>query len=191
MTPDQAPQHAPQPAPGHATGGLPGGAPELSPADDALYDRLQHEVALFARRAEQTRLGAAGELRYTMDRAAYLLLGRLEHEGPMGVKALAQAMSIDSSTVTRQVTPLVEQGYVDRVPNPDDGRAVLLRLSEMGLDRLHQVRRARIQLMAEMCGDWSDADRERFTDLLTRFNQEMVRRQAARAAGNPQAATED
>ncbi|MGW0661242.1 MarR family winged helix-turn-helix transcriptional regulator [Streptodolium elevatio] len=163
--------------------------PDLAP-DDALYDRMQHEVALFARRAEQTRLGAAGELRYTMDRAAYLLLGRLEVDGPMGVKALAQAMSIDSSTVTRQVTPLVEQGYVDRVPNPDDGRAVLLRLSEMGLDRLHQVRRARIQLMAEMCDDWAAEDRERFTELLARFNQAMVRRQAARAGAEGQPAAE-
>ncbi|NUU24160.1 MAG: MarR family transcriptional regulator [Streptomycetaceae bacterium] len=186
MTSDQAPHTAPQTVPAHAPG------PALDPApDDALYDRLQHQVALFARRAEQTRLGAAGELRYTMDRAAYLLLGRLEKEGPMGVKALAQAMSIDSSTVTRQVTPLVDQGYVDRVPNPDDGRAVLLRLSELGLDRLHQVRRARIRLMAEMCGDWTDEDRERFTELLTRFNRAMVRRQAARLAANPQDGTAD
>ncbi|MDI2128828.1 MarR family winged helix-turn-helix transcriptional regulator [Yinghuangia seranimata] len=170
MTPDEAHDEAP---------------------DTVLYDRLQHEVALFARRAEQTRLGAAGELRYTMDRAAYLLLGRLEAEGPMGVKALAQAMSIDSSTVTRQVTPLVDQGYVDRVPNPDDGRAVLLRLSEIGLDRLHQVRRARIQLMAEMCAEWSAEDRERFTELLTRFNQEMVRRQAARQFAAPKDESKD
>lgn len=157
--------------------------------DDAVYNRLQHEVALFARRAEQTRLAAVGGLRYTMDRAAYLLLGRLETGGPMGVKALAQAMSIDSSTVTRQVTPLVEQGYVDRVPNPDDGRAVLLRLSELGRDRLHQVRSARIELMAEMVGDWSAEDRERFADLLARFNQAMVRRQEARLAAHPPTAS--
>ncbi|NUS54310.1 MAG: MarR family transcriptional regulator [Streptomycetaceae bacterium] len=159
--------------------------PDLAP-DDALYDRLQHEVALFARRAEQTRLGASGALRYTMDRAAYLLLGRLEVDGPMGVKALAQAMQIDSSTVTRQVTPLVEQGYVDRVPNPDDGRAVLLRLSGLGAVRLHEVRHARIRLMAEMVGDWDTDDRERFTELLSRFNQAMARRQA-RASNAPEA----
>ncbi|WP_406285788.1 MarR family winged helix-turn-helix transcriptional regulator [Embleya sp. NBC_00896] len=151
---------------------------------DPLYDRLQHEVALFARRAEQTRLGAVGELRNSMDRAAYLLLGRLEAGGAMGVKALAQAMTIDSSTVTRQVTPLVEQGLVDRVPNPDDGRAVLLELSVEGRDRLHQVRRARQRLMAEICEGWSTDDRERFTELLTRFNSSMERRQARTPGGS-------
>ncbi|WP_406297044.1 MarR family transcriptional regulator [Embleya sp. NBC_00888] len=151
---------------------------------DPLYDRLQHEVALFARRAEQTRLGAVGELRNSMDRAAYLLLGRLEAGGPMGVKALAQAMTIDSSTVTRQVTPLVEQGLVDRVPNPDDGRAVLLELSAEGRDRLHQVRHARQRLMAEICEGWSMDDRERFTELLTLFNASMERRQSRNPGGS-------
>lgn len=146
---------------------------------DRTYDRLQHEVAVFARRAEQTRLGAVGELRNSMDRAAYLLLGRLEAGGPMGVKALAHAMSIDSSTVTRQVTPLVDQGLVDRVPNPDDGRAVLLALSAEGRTRLHEVRSARKRLMAEMLDDWSVDDRERFTELLTRFNGALERRHAS------------
>jgi DNA-binding MarR family transcriptional regulator len=145
---------------------------------DRLYDQLQHEVALFARRAEQTRLAAVGELRNSMDRAAYLLLGRLEAEGPMGVKALAQSMSIDSSTVTRQVTPLVDNGYVDRMPNPDDGRAVLLVLSEMGQDRLRQVREARRKLMAEITAEWSGAEREQFTELLTRFNRSLENRHA-------------
>jgi DNA-binding MarR family transcriptional regulator len=86
----------------------------------ALYERLQHEVALFARRAEQTRLGGVGKARNSMDRAAYLLLNRLDREGPMGVKALAEGMGIDSSTVTRQVAPLVESGLVKRTSHPED-----------------------------------------------------------------------
>ncbi len=56
--------------------------------DPGLLDALQHQVALFARRAEQTRLGSVGQVRSSMDRAAYLLLNRLDREGPMGVKAL-------------------------------------------------------------------------------------------------------
>ena len=41
-----------------------------------VLDRMQHEVAVFARRAEQTRLGGLGQARNSMDRAAYLLLSR-------------------------------------------------------------------------------------------------------------------
>ena len=97
-----------------------------------VLDALQHQVAVFARRAEQTRLGGLGQARNSMDRAAYLLLNRLDQEGPMGVKALAAGMGIDSSTVTRQVAPLVESGLVKRTSHPEDGRAVVLQLSPRG-----------------------------------------------------------
>ncbi|WP_370466858.1 MarR family winged helix-turn-helix transcriptional regulator [Streptacidiphilus sp. PB12-B1b] len=144
-----------------------------SPSDEELYEAMQYQVALFARRAERVRMGGIGEQHNSMDRAAYLLLNRLEREGPVGVKALAQAMGIDSSTVTRQVAPLVESALVDRVPNPNDGRAVLLELSPGGLQRLHEVRASRQALMRELVSTWPQADREQFCALLTRFNASM------------------
>jgi DNA-binding MarR family transcriptional regulator len=150
-------------------------APELAHelASDELYDQLQYQVAIFARRVEQARIGALGEQRNSMDRAAFLLLNRLDRTGPVGVKALAQAMGIDSSTVTRQVAPLVDCGLVDRVPNPDDGRAVVLGLSEQGRRRLEEVRSSRQELMRVLLADWPEEDRETFVELLTRFNQSI------------------
>ncbi len=144
--------------------------------DSGLLDTLQHEVAVFARRAEQTRLGGVGQVRNSMDRAAYLLLNRLDKEGPMGVKALAASMGIDSSTVTRQVAPLVDTGLVKRTSHPEDGRAVVLQLSPRGLSRLEEVRSSRRQLMAELTQDWEPAERETFCALLTRFNRALSAR---------------
>lgn len=136
----------------------------------ALYDRLQHQVAVFARRAEQTRLGGVGKARNSMDRAAYLLLNRLDREGPMGVKALADGMGIDSSTVTRQVAPLVESGLVKRASHPDDGRAVVLALTPRGLERLEEVRESRRELMALVTDGWTEQERAAFCELLGKFN---------------------
>lgn len=150
--------------------------------DSALFDTLQHEVAVFARRAEQTRLGGVGQARNSMDRAAYLLLNRLDKEGPMGVKALAASMGIDSSTVTRQVAPLVDAGLVKRTSHPEDGRAVVLQLSPRGATRLAEVRASRRQLMAELTEEWTPAERESFCDLLSRFNTAL----SARMAVQPQ-----
>ncbi len=147
--------------------------------DTGLLDTLQHEVAVFARRAEQTRLGGVGQVRNSMDRAAYLLLNRLDKEGPMGVKALAASMGIDSSTVTRQVAPLVDTGLVKRTSHPEDGRAVVLQLSPRGLSRLEEVRSSRRQLMAELTQDWAPEEREAFCSLLTRFNTALSARMAA------------
>ncbi|MFF3767727.1 MarR family winged helix-turn-helix transcriptional regulator [Streptomyces sp. NPDC001922] len=149
------------------------------PADSGLLEALQHQVAVFARRAEQTRLGGVGQVRNSMDRAAYLLLNRLDREGPMGVKALAAGMGIDSSTVTRQVAPLVDTGLVKRTSHPEDGRAVVLQLSPRGKARLDEVRSSRRQLMALVTEGWTEEEREIFCALLTRFNGSLSARQAA------------
>ncbi|OKI09795.1 MarR family transcriptional regulator [Streptomyces sp. CB02923] len=141
--------------------------------DPALLDALQHQVAVFARRAEQSRLGGVGQARNSMDRAAYLLLNRLDNEGPMGVKALAAGMGIDSSTVTRQVAPLVDSGLVNRASHPEDGRAVVLQLSERGRSRLEEVRASRRALMALVTEEWTEAERDAFCTLLTRFNASL------------------
>ncbi|MCF3963496.1 MarR family winged helix-turn-helix transcriptional regulator [Streptomyces fuscigenes] len=143
------------------------------PDGAGLLDALQHQVAIFARRAEQTRLGGVGQVRNTMDRAAYLLLNRLDLEGPMGVKALAAGMGIDSSTVTRQVAPLVDSGLVKRTSHPEDGRAVVLELSERGRARLDEVRVSRRRLMQRVTEDWTEEEKVSFTTLLTRFNRNL------------------
>ncbi|GAA3047909.1 DNA-binding MarR family transcriptional regulator [Streptomyces olivoverticillatus] len=135
-----------------------------------VLDALQHQVAVFARRAEQTRLGGVGRVHNSMDRAAYLLLNRLDQEGPMGVKALAAGMGIDSSTVTRQVAPLVDTGLVKRTSHPEDGRAVVLQLSPRGRARLEEVRASRRELMALCTDGWTEDERDAFCTLLTRFN---------------------
>ncbi|MEU4891188.1 MarR family transcriptional regulator [Streptomyces sp. NPDC044780] len=151
--------------------------------DTGVLDTLQHQVAVFARRAEQTRLGGVGQARNSMDRAAYLLLNRLDQEGPMGVKALAGSMGIDSSTVTRQVAPLVDSGMVKRTSHPEDGRAVVLQLSPRGKARLEEVRSSRRDLMARVTEEWTAEERDVFCDLLTRFNISL----AAAVTAVPQA----
>lgn len=170
-TPDSATAAAPG-APATGTAPPPDGAE--APGDTlsaaSVFDAMQHEVAVFARRAEQTRLGGVGQARNSMDRAAYLLLHRLDREGPMGVKALAAGMGIDSSTVTRQVAPLVDSGLVKRTSHPEDGRAVVLQLSPRGVARLEQVRASRHALMEQLTDGWSESERTTFCALLTRFN---------------------
>ncbi|MET9557281.1 MarR family winged helix-turn-helix transcriptional regulator [Streptomyces sp. NPDC006645] len=160
--------------------------PDDGATDDVvLLDTLQHQVAVFARRAEQTRLGGVGQVRNSMDRAAYLLLNRLDLEGPMGVKALAAGMGIDSSTVTRQVAPLVDTGLVKRTSHPEDGRAVVLELSVRGLSRLEEVRSSRRELMSQVTDGWTEAERESFCTLLTRFNSALSARQSGPTPAEP------
>lgn len=180
MQPDMMTVNSTDQTPGQARAGheaddhgAEGGAAGSAAPEDPVLEAMQHQVAVFARRAEQTRLGGIGQARNSMDRAAYLLLNRLDQVGPMGVKALASGMGIDSSTVTRQVAPLVEAGLVTRTTHPEDGRAVVLKLSSHGAARLGQVRSSRRELMSLLTEEWSEEDRETFCRLLTRFNNAM------------------
>jgi len=144
-------------------------SPRAAASSDPLYAQLQYQVAVFARRAEQARLAAVGSL----DRAAYLLLDHLHRHGPANVKALAEALGIDSSTVTRQAAPLVEAELVGRVPDPADRRAVHLALTPLGGRRLDEVRAGREELMRRLTADWPADEQRAFCALLARFNHSL------------------
>ena len=150
--------------------------PGMAATDDEHIDAIQHELAVLARRAERIRVAALGRTESTLDRSAYLLLGRLEADGPLGIRALAEAFRLDVSTVTRQVAPLEQAGLVKRVPDPRGGRGSAIRLTAEGARQLADVRRARRERMAEVLHDWPERDVKRLAELLARFNSAMDQR---------------
>ncbi|WP_316526554.1 MarR family winged helix-turn-helix transcriptional regulator [Kitasatospora brasiliensis] len=146
-------------------------SPQATDRIDPVHAQLQYQLAVFARRMEQVRTSGGGV--GPLDRAAYLLLDRLERHGPANVKALAEALGVDSSTVTRQVAPLVAAGLVGRVQDPADRRAVRLALTSHGAGRLSEVRDGRAELTRRLMADWPPEEQRAFCALLARFNHAM------------------
>lgn len=54
-------------------------------------------------------------------------------------KSLTDELHLDKSTTSRLVTQLVERGWVDRTPNPQDRREIHLELTAQGRQVLNQV----------------------------------------------------
>ena len=52
---------------------------------------------------------------------------------------LASCLGVEPSTLTRTLSPLVKAGLIERQPNPDNRREVLIHLSETGLAVLKDV----------------------------------------------------
>ena len=77
-----------------------------------------------------------------VDPMAYPLLFNLK-VAPMRVSALAEVLHSDVSTVSRQVSTLVDLGFVVRGPDPDDGRAQALSLTDEGSALLTAIREDR------------------------------------------------
>src|ERR1700679_1643110 len=73
--------------------------------------------------------GRKSSLYQEVDRAGYLALRTLDGLGPSSINALAQALHLASSTVTRQLGVLESGGLVTRHVDPNDGRSWLIGLT--------------------------------------------------------------
>ncbi|WP_051838468.1 MarR family winged helix-turn-helix transcriptional regulator [Streptomyces sp. NRRL WC-3742] len=159
-------------------------SPQATDRTEPVHTQLQYQLALFARRMEQVRTSGGGVA--ALDRAAYLLLDRLDRHGPANIKALADALGVDSSTVTRQMAPLVASGLVGRVQDPADRRAVRLALTPHGCGQLAEVRDGRAELARRLVADWPPEEQHAFCSLLARFNLAMESYSADQQGGqNP------
>jgi DNA-binding MarR family transcriptional regulator len=81
------------------------------------------------------------------------------------------------------VQHVVDLGLVERAPDPADGRASILAVTESGRRRFDEVTRARHRLLDERLGDWDD-------DELAHFAEQMVRYNASLEVGEPAASAE-
>ncbi len=63
------------------------------------------------------------------------LFPHLDAAGTRG-SVLAERLGITKQAVSKLVGDLIDQGVVEQVPDPDDGRASLVRLTPLGLDRI-------------------------------------------------------
>jgi DNA-binding MarR family transcriptional regulator len=139
--------------------------------DDQSLEIIELELAILIRRSTSI---SSNKKVGNLDRSAYLLLRRIANRGAAGVKILAGEFQLDISTISRQAAALEQKGYLYRIPDPLDGRAYSLQITELGTNELIEHKRARLERLAEVVHDWSDEEREVFGKLLKKFNQSFI-----------------
>lgn len=147
----------------------PGVPPDPAEAGIVEIERALSRVAHMLTRARQhdRTVVAAG---VPVDRAAVPVLRALaDGGGPMRPGELAAALAVEAPHVTRQVQRLERAGYVEQVPDPDDGRCRRVRLSASGVDAVECIRAAGRRWIAEALAGWTPADRERLAGLVHRM----------------------
>ncbi|SDF95259.1 MarR family winged helix-turn-helix transcriptional regulator [Klenkia brasiliensis] len=157
------------------------------PAAHEAYVALEREVALLLRRARAIQGRLAGELHRGLDGAAYGLLVLLDDAGPLRASDVVVRLGLDKSTVSRQVASLVDAGLVDRVADPDDGRAQVLSTSAEGHRRLSEIRDARRARWEADLADWPTDDVASLSTLLGRLNRLGEAREAQVSGAVPAA----
>ncbi|MEU8432847.1 MarR family transcriptional regulator [Streptomyces sp. NPDC029216] len=106
-----------------------------------------------------------------LERSAYLLLSRIDTQGPMSIGQLAEAFGLDTSTVNRQTAALLRCGLAERVADPDGGMARKLRITAEGGRRLAGDREANLSCLARVVADWSPEEVRELEDVLVRLNR--------------------
>jgi DNA-binding MarR family transcriptional regulator len=134
------------------------------------FVRLEREIALLLRRARAISARLAGELHPDLDGAAYGLLALLQDTGPLRASDLVSRLGLDKSTVSRQVSTLVELGLVERAADPVDGRAQVLTPSAEGSARLAAIREVRRARWEADLASWPAEDVATLAELLARLN---------------------
>jgi DNA-binding MarR family transcriptional regulator len=87
-------------------------------------------------------------------------LATLAKEGAMTPGALAIRERVRPPSMTRIIASLADLGFVDRVAHPDDGRQVLVSVSDAGADLLEAERRASREWLAQRLETLANAERD-------------------------------
>ncbi len=147
-------------------------------ADAPVVDvtRLRVAIARLSRRLRKHELAG-------LTPTQLAALATVERSGPLRLGDLAAAERVAPSTLTRLVSALEEQGYVQRRAVPGDARAWTLAVTERGHEVLDQIRHENTVLLAD--------------SLLTLSSDQLAALAAALPAleqladGTPQHAAED
>ena len=131
-----------------------------------LADRLHRLLVLLLRRLarEDEALGLSG--------ARLSALSVLEFAGPVSLGQLAAAERVQPPTMSRLVASLEKEGWVQREPDPRDGRQVRLRTTPAGSRLMQQGRRRRAGVLAQRLTRLTPAELaelERASEILERL----------------------
>lgn len=114
---------------------------------------------------------SAHEIDPRLDTTAYPLVSMIGWRGAMRPSELSAALHLDKSTVTRQIDAAARLGLVERVPDPDDARAVTVRLTPPALARMEELKAVRMERWRAALAEWAPGDIAALTRLLRQLNE--------------------
>jgi DNA-binding MarR family transcriptional regulator len=89
----------------------------------------------------------------------FSVLAALATRGPRTPRELADIERVQPPSMTRTLTYLVDAGLVDRTDHPQDGRQVLMSITDQGLAVVQETRRRRTAWLAQRLAELTPDER--------------------------------
>jgi DNA-binding MarR family transcriptional regulator len=140
---------------------------------EEMVAAIEQELSALFRRSRSASLRLARRVHPEMDAAGYALISQIELGAGVRASDVAQVLGLDKSTVSRGITQLENLGLIERVGDPDDGRARLLRLTTTGAERYEAMRTQRQTEFRAILDRWNPTDLADLARLLARLNTDL------------------
>ena len=167
------PSGRPSSQPGGRPSHRPIAAEAPGPADVVELERALTRIAYLItriKRHDQIRIAAG----VPVDRAAVVILRHLAESGGIRPGELAAQLEVEPPHITRQLQRLAKVGYVDRVPDPGDRRAQLIRLTPAGQQAADRIRAVGRQAMQAALVSWAPEDVHQLATLFHRMVDDFL-----------------
>ena len=97
------------------------------------------------------------------------LVALLSSSGPTSVKSLVADLGLPRSTMTAIVDRLQDRGLVNRLPNPQDRRSVILEATPRAMDALLRYREGMVRFVEHIQTVLSEYEQTQFVGLMQKM----------------------
>ena len=108
-----------------------------------------------------------------LTRAQCRALAYLSHYGEVNQVRLAELLEVAPISAGRLLDRMEEGGWIERVPNPEDRRERVVRMTPKAESALDKARRVGDEVAAEALAGLSEPEREQLIGLLQRVRQNL------------------
>jgi DNA-binding MarR family transcriptional regulator len=111
------------------------------------------------------------ELKPINIRAAQIaILGFLGIKDGVSQERIRRYLHLDKGTIAKSIRPLIKEGYINRVVNPEDRRAYQVFLTQNGRDIIPDLKNAVMTWTDILTADFTEEEKEMAHNLLSRMS---------------------
>jgi DNA-binding MarR family transcriptional regulator len=156
------------------------------------FDHRRTVTHRLAQAAHSYRVRAGGQLaRIGLHSGQESLLKSLSTEDGMSMSDIAATLGVQPPTVTKMISRLAAQDYVERRPSSGDGRQAEVFLTERGRRAIVNIDKMWKRIEKTALADIDDKDRKRLRKLLRQVERNLGGKRAGRTSDDEEIEVDD